>query len=359
VIWIWSSFIAFILVLLALDLGVFHRTAHVVKTKEALQWSAAWITLGLSFTVVVYFLYESHWFGIGQTLDLMSVSTDNPLGHNDGRTAALKFLTGYLIEKSLSVDNIFVIALVFGMVKVPALYRHRVLFWGILGALVMRGAMIAVGAQMIARFSWTIYLFGGILILTALKMLLMKEDDGDPSGSAVLKWSRKLMPVTDRFHGEHFFVKAGTKASHEAPVPGADEQLDHAVERAKPGTWMMTPLLLALIVVEFTDLVFAIDSIPAIFAITTDPFLVFTSNVFAILGLRSLYFALEGMIDRFHHLKTALALVLLLVGTKMLAHSWLKAVLGGNFTLWVLLMIVVILAGGVIASMLFPKIKES
>lgn len=357
-IWIWSSFIAFVLLLLALDLGVFHRKARVVTVKEALAWSAAWITLGLSFTGVVYFIYEHHWFGIGQTLDLMSVSPANPLGHNDGTAAALKFVTGYLIEKSLSVDNIFVIALVFGLVKVPALYRHRVLFWGILGALAMRGAMIAVGARMITRFSWTIYLFGGILILTALKMLFTKEDENDPAGSAVLKWSRKIMPVTDRYHGEHFFVKAGTKASHEAPIPGADEQVDRAVDRAKHGAWMMTPLLLALIVVEFTDLVFAVDSIPAIFAITTDPFLVFTSNVFAILGLRSLYFALEGMIDRFHHLKTALALVLLLVGTKMLAHSWLKAALGGNFTLWVLVLIVAILAGGVIASLLFPKMKR-
>jgi tellurite resistance protein TerC len=340
---IWSAFIAFVLFLLALDLGVFHREAHVVKTKEALAWSAGWITLGLAFTAVVYFLYESHWYGIGLTTDLMSVSEANPLGQNDGRTAALKFLTGYLIEKSLSVDNIFVIAMVFGMIKVPALYRHRVLFWGILGALVMRGIMIAVGAQMIARFSWTIYVFGGILILTALKMMFIKEDEGDPTGSAALRWARKVMPVTDRFHGEHFFVKAGSKASHEA----------------KHGTWMMTPLFLALIVVEFTDLVFAVDSIPAIFAITTDPFLVFTSNVFAILGLRSLYFALEGMIDKFHHLKTALALVLLLVGIKMMTHAWLKSVLGGNFNLWILLVILSILAGGVIASIAFPKHKES
>lgn len=355
---IWSSFIAFVLLLLALDLGVFHRRAHVVKTKEALKWSAVWISLGLAFTGVVYFLYESHWGGIGLTTDLMSVSELNPLGRNDGRSAALKFLTGYLIEKSLSVDNIFVIAMVFGMLKVPALYRHRVLFWGILGALVMRGAMIAVGAQMIARFSWTIYVFGGILILTALKMMFIKEDEGDPAGSAVLRWARKVLPVTDRFHGEHFLVKAGTKASHEPPVPGAGEQADHAVDRAKHGTWMMTPLLLALIVVEFTDLVFAVDSIPAIFAITTDPFLVFTSNVFAILGLRSLYFALEGMIDRFHHLKTALALVLLLVGVKMLAHSWLKSVLGGNFNLWILLLVLAILAGGVVASLVFPKINR-
>lgn len=353
-IWIWGAFIAFVLILLALDLGVFHRRAHVVKTKEALAWSAAWISLALAFTGVVHFLYEGHWQGIGLTMDLMSVSEANPLGYNHGRAAALKFLTGYLIEKSLSVDNIFVIAMVFGMMKVPALYRHRVLFWGILGALAMRGVMIAVGAKLIMSFSWVIYVFGGILILTALKMMFIKADEDDLRGGAVLRWTRRVLPVTDRYHGEHFFVKAGTAASHEAPVPGAEEQSDHAVDRAKRGAWMITPLLLALIVVEFADLVFAVDSIPAIFAITTDPFLVFTSNVFAILGLRSLYFALEGMIDRFHHLKTALALVLLLVGTKMMAHPWLKAVLGGNFNLWVLLLVVTILGGGVIASLVFP-----
>ncbi len=358
-IWIWCGFIAFVLALLALDLGVFHRKAHVVRVKEALAWSAAWITLGLSFTAVVYWLYEKHVFGIGLSTDLMSVTAANPLGRNDGAAAAMKYVTGYLIEKSLSVDNIFVISLVLGMIKVPPLYRHRVLFWGILGALLMRGVMIAVGTQMITRFSWTIYVFGGILILTALKMLLIKEDENDPAGGSILRWSRKLMPVTDRFHGEHFLVKAGTTASHEASVPGADVQEDRAVEKAEPGTWMMTPLLLALIVVEFTDLVFAVDSIPAIFAISTDPFLVFTSNVFAILGLRSLYFALEGMIDAFHHLKTALALVLLLVGFKMMAHSWMKSMLGENFTLWVLLGVLVILAGGVVASLALPKPKEA
>jgi tellurite resistance protein TerC len=358
-IWIWCAFIGFVLALLALDLGVFHRHAHEVKTKEALLWSCAWITLALAFTGVVYFIYEHHWCGIGLTTDLMSVSAANPLGHNDGSAAALKFLTGYFIEKSLSVDNIFVIAMVFAMIKVPALYRHRVLFWGILGALVMRGTMIAIGARLIERFSWTIYVFGGILILTALKMLFSKDDGPDPNDTAILRWARKVMPVADRFHGEHFFVKTGTKASHEAPVPGAAEQVDLAVDRAKPGTWLMTPLFLALIVVEFTDLVFAVDSIPAIFAITTDPFLVFTSNVFAILGLRSLYFALEGMIGAFHYLKTALALVLILVGVKMLTHSWLKAALGESFNLWVLAVVIAILAGGVIASLMFPKKKEA
>jgi len=358
-IWLWSGFIGFVLALLALDLGVFHRHAHVIKTKEALLWSAVWITLGLSFTGVIYFIYEHHWFGIGLTTDLMSVSAANPLGQNDGRAAALKFLTGYLIEKSLSVDNIFVIAMVFSMMKVPALYRHRVLFWGILGALLMRGVMIAIGVQLIMRFSWIIYVFGAFLLLTALKMLFIKDDGTDPMGSALMRWASKVMPVTDRFHGEHFFVRAGTQASHEAPVPGAAEQKDLAVDRAAPGIWMMTPLFMALIVVEFTDLVFAVDSIPAIFAITTDPFLVFTSNVFAILGLRSLYFALEGVIDTFHHLKTALALVLILVGVKMMTHTWLKEILGANFNLWVLLLVAAILAGGVIASLVLPDKRRA
>ncbi len=332
-VWIWSGFIAFVLLMLALDLGVFHREAHVVKTKEALLWSAVWITLGVAFTGVVYFLYESHWYGIGQTTDLMSVTAANPLGYNDGAAAALKFLTGYLIEKSLSVDNIFVIAMIFGMLKIPALYRHRVLFWGILGALVMRGAMIALGVQLIARFSWIIYVFGSILILTALKMLMIKDDPANPAGSGLLRWAQRTLPVTKEHHAEKFFVK--------------------------DAAWKMTPLFLALIVVEAVDVVFAVDSIPAIFAITTDPFLVFTSNVFAMLGLRSLYFALEGMIDQFHHLKTALALVLIVVGVKMMAHVWLKALLGAHFNLWVLLIVGAILAGGVIASIALPKAKEA
>ncbi len=332
-VWIWSGFIAFILLILALDLGVFHKDAHEVKPKEALIWSAIWIALGLSFTAVVYFLYRSHPYGIGQTVDLMSVSAANPLGHNEGPAAAIKYVTGYLIEKSLSVDNIFVIAMVFGMTRVPQKYRHRVLFWGILGALAMRGAMIAVGAALIAKFAWIVYVFGGILILTALKMLFVADGD-DPAGSAFIRHARKWLPVTDDFHGEHFFVRG----------PG--------------GRWMMTPLMLALLVVEFTDLVFAVDSIPAVFAITTDPFIVFTSNVFAILGLRSLYFALEGMIGKFRHLKTALALVLMLVGVKMLAHAPLKALLGDGFNLWVLALVAATLAGGVIASILDPEPVE-
>lgn len=355
---VWIGFTCLILALLALDLGVFHRKAHVVETKEALAWSAIWISLGLSFTAFIYFAYDGGWFGLGGAVDLMSVSPSNPMGHNDGFAAALKYLTGYLIEKSLSVDNIFVIALVFGMIGVPPLYRHRVLFWGILGALVMRAIMIALGVQLIARFSWIIYVFGGILILTALKMLLIKEDAADPAGSSLVRWARRYLPVTDSFHGEHFWVRAGTPAACEAAVPGAPIERDLVVENSRAGAWLMTPLFLALIVIEFTDLVFAVDSIPAIFAITTDPFLVFTSNVFAILGLRSLYFALEGMLSAFRYLKASLAVVLILVGVKMMTHIWLKQAIGEHFNLWVLAVVAGVLAAGVLASILIPEKKE-
>jgi tellurite resistance protein TerC len=256
-----------------------------------------------------------------------------------------------VVEKSLSVDNVFVIAMIFGFFAVPPIYQHRVLFWGILGALVMRGVMIGLGAKLIAEFQWVLYLFGVFLILTAVKMLVMKTDHSDPGANIVVKLTRRLVPVTSHFHGEHFLVRAGSAQSHEAEVPGAAELPDEAVERAKPGTWMITPLALALIMVETTDLIFAVDSIPAIFAITADPFLVFTSNVFAILGLRSLYFALAGAITAFRYLKVALAVVLAVVGVKMLTHTWLKALLGPNFNLYLLLVVLGILALGVAASL--------
>jgi len=359
-IWIWIGFLVFVLLMLALDLGVFHRTAHVVKVKEALAWSAVWVTLGLAFTGFVYVSYERHWMGLGlpppgdttTVVDLMAVTADNPQGINGGAGAAMSYITGYLIEKSLSVDNIFVIALIFASMAVPPIYQHRVLFWGILGALVMRGAMIAVGAQLIREFTWIIYVFGAFLILTGVKMLFIKGHT-DPSANVVVRMARRFLPVTDRFHGQHFFVRAGSTASHAAPVPGAGEETDAAVDRLEKlrrGAWMMTPLFLALLLVEFTDLIFAIDSIPAIFAITTDPFLVFTSNVFAILGLRSLYFALAGMIDAFRYLKPALATVLVLVGIKMMTHTQLKAWLGEHFNLYLLGAVLLILATGVVAS---------
>lgn len=345
-IWAWAAFVGFVLLLLFLDLGVFHRRAHVVKMKEALGWSAVWILLGLSFTVFIYFGYENHCVGLGSSVDAVDGIV------NDGRSAAIKYLTGYVVEKSLSVDNIFVISMIFGFFAVPSIYQHRVLFWGILGALVMRGAMIAVGAKLVSDYHWVLYVFGVFLIITAVKMLLLKTDHSDPNRNVLVRWTRRLFPITSRFHGEHFLVRAGSPASNESDLPGNAAVPDEAVQQAKPGRLMLTPLALALIMVETTDLIFAVDSIPAIFAITADPFLVFTSNVFAILGLRSLYFALAGMIGMFRYLKVSLALVLILVGAKMLAAPWLKEVLGANFNFYLLGLVFLVLAVGVAASWL-------
>jgi tellurite resistance protein TerC len=345
-IWVWLGFLTFILSMLALDLGVFHRKAHVVRFKEAIAWSTVWVVLGLAFTGLVYVGYERQWLGLGTAVDPVDGRV------NDGAAASVKYLTGYVVEKSLSVDNVFVIAMIFGFLAVPAMYQHRVLFWGILGALAMRGVMIAVGAQLVAQFHWVLYIFGALLVLTAVKMLLVKEH-ADPSRNVIVRLAKRLFPVTDRFHGEHYFVRAGSDASHAAPVPGAAAEQDEAVsrlERVRPGGLMMTPLFLALLMVEFADLVFAVDSIPAIFAITADPFLVFTSNAFAILGLRSLYFALAGMIGMFRYLKVALSAVLALVGGKLLTAGWLKETVGPDFNLYLLGVVVLILSAGVIAS---------
>jgi tellurite resistance protein TerC len=344
-IWAWSGFIAFVLLMLALDLGVLHRKASVISVPQALRWSAVWIALGLSFAVFVHFAYDGQWFGLGTVVDAVDGMT------NDGARATEKYLTGYIVEKSLSVDNIFVIVMIFSFFAVPALYQHRVLFWGILGALVMRGAMIGLGAKLIAEFHWILYLFAAFLILTAVKMLFLKTEQGDPNQNIVVRLVRRLFPVTARFHGEHFVVRAGSAASHEREVPGADDVPDEVVDRARPGTLLLTPLALALIMVETTDLIFAVDSIPAIFAITADPFLVFTSNVFAILGLRSLYFALAGMVEKFRYLKVALALVLLVVGLKMLFAGWLKVVLGQHFNVILLTVVLAILTAGVASSL--------
>jgi tellurite resistance protein TerC len=352
-IWIWIAFIAFVLLMLALDLGVFHRNAHVVSVKEALVWSGVWLALGLTFAVFVYFSYEAQWFGLGSMADVVDGLP------NDGATATEKYLTGYIVEKSLSVDNIFVIAMLFGFFAVPPLYQHRVLFWGILGALILRGAMIALGAKLIAEFHWVLYLFAGFLILTAIKMLFLKTEETDPNKNVVVRLTRRLFPVTKRFHGEHFFVRAGAPASYESETPGAPAVRDEIVEAARPGTVLLTPLALALVMVETTDVIFAVDSIPAIFAITGDPFLVFTSNVFAILGLRSLYFALAGMVNKFRYLKVSLGLVLMLVGIKMLLAEWLKLALGKHFNLYLLTVVLSILAGGVAASVLAERRRVS
>jgi len=286
-----------------------------------------WIALGLSFAVFVYFAYEGRWFGLGTVAD----SVDGLM--NDGARATEKYLTGYVVEKSLSVDNIFVIAMLFGFFAVPPLYQHRVLFWGILGALVLRGVMIGLGAKLIAEFHWVLYVFAVFLILTAVKMLFLKTEESDPNRNIVVRLTRRIFPVTQQHHGQKFVVRGGT------------------------GQIMLTPLALALIMVETTDVIFAVDSIPAIFAITGDAFLVFTSNVFAILGLRSLYFALAGMVDKFRYLKVALAAVLLVVGVKMLTAEWLKVVLGERFNLVLLAVVLGILVAGVAGSLLADRIR--
>ncbi len=264
--WLWAGFNLFILAMLALDLGVFHRKAHAVSLREATTWSAVWITLALLFNAGIWIF--------------------------SGPEAGVQFLTGYLIEKSLSVDNIFVMALLFGYFAVPAIHQHRVLFWGILGALVMRAAFILAGAALLAAFHWIIYVFGAFLIITGLKMALVRDTEIHPEKNPVLRLVRRLVPVTPDYRGGHFFVREN-------------------------GRRWATPLFLVLVLVETTDLVFAVDSIPAIFAVTADPFLVYTSNIFAILGLRSLYFLLAGVMQKFIYLKLGLSAILVFVGTKM------------------------------------------
>jgi tellurite resistance protein TerC len=344
--WLYAGFLGLVFVFLALDLGVFNKKAHVVSVREAMGWSALWMSMALLFAVFIYYAYDGHWLGLGTTID--------PVDHtiNDGGKAALKYLTGYLIELSLSVDNLFVIAVIFSSFGVPGIYQHRVLFWGILGALVMRGAMIGIGAVLIAQFHWILYVFGAFLIYTAYGMLSFKVENPDPQKNIVVRYARRLLPVTSHFHGEHFFIRAGD------PTDSPPSHRDPALENAKPGTLMMTPLFLALLVVEFCDVVFAVDSVPAIFSITADPFIVFTSNVFAILGLRSLFFALAGMLNRFHLLEVSLAIVLALVGVKMLVGHWLKDLFGPDYNFYVLALVVIILVGGVVASLLKPAHED-
>jgi tellurite resistance protein TerC len=352
----YAGFVCLVLLLLALDLGVFHRKAHVISIKEALGWSAFWIALGLSFGIFIYFGYEMNWLGLGLTQDMNSAITiDGRAVYNTGSSATVKYITGYLVEKSLAVDNIFVIAMLFSFFAVPAMYQHRVLFWGIVGALIMRGAMIALGAQLLREFTWIIYVFGVFLIATGIKMLVMKAAHTDPNKNIVVRLTRRLIPITERFHGQHFFLRAGSAAGREPVVPDGEIMPDNAVESARKGALLATPLFLALIMIEVTDLIFAVDSIPAIFAITADPFLVFTSNVFAILGLRSLYFALAGMIDRFQYLKVSLAFVLMIVGIKMMIHGWLKEILGQHFNLYLLGAVICVLLAGVVVSLMKPR----
>jgi tellurite resistance protein TerC len=301
-------FIAFnagVLAVLAIDLGIFNKKAHAATVREAATWSAVWIALSLGFAGLVLRLY--------------------------GKEPALEFVTGYLIEYSLSIDNIFVIVLIFSYFRIPEKYQHRVLFWGIIGALVMRGAMIGAGTLLIQRFHWIIYVFGAFLIFTGIRMATHDEADIEPEANPILRLVRRILPITHDYRGQEFFVK-------EPPTRGA------------PPAIMATPLFVVLILVETTDLIFAVDSIPAIFAVTRDPFIVYTSNVCAILGLRSLYFLLAGVINKFHLLKLGIAAVLTFVGVKMLLSGTYESPIHLS-----LLGIVGVLAVAVIASIAFPR----
>jgi tellurite resistance protein TerC len=326
--WAYVGFIGLVIVFLALDLGVFHREAHEVSMKEAVSWSVVWLTCGIAFSAFVYQAYEKHWLGLG-----LDTPKYNPAynaadsasqliisGEVQGAEAAKQYLVGYVVEKSLAMDNIFVIALIFSFFAVPAKYQHRVLFWGIIGALVMRGGMIFLGAELIMKYQWILIIFGGFLILTALKMALIKGND-DPGQNAAVKLCRKVFRVTEFYDGQKFFTKRTVKPTYSRDAATGKDVMDPPPPGSLSPKWAITPLFLALILVEITDLVFAVDSIPAIFAITPDPFIVFTSNIFAILGLRALYFCLAAMIAKFRFLKPALILILAFVGVKLLLLS--------------------------------------
>jgi tellurite resistance protein TerC len=299
---VWIGFGLFVVAMLALDLGVFHRKSHEVSLKEALTWSAVWIGLALIFNAAIY-----HW---------------------DGGEKALQFFTGYVVELSLSVDNLFVFLLIFGYFKVPERYRHKVLFWGIVGALIMRAVFLAAGITLVSKFHWIIYCFGVLLIISGIKMALQKDKEVHPERNPVLKLFRRFMHVTPEFEGGRFFVK-------------------------RNGQLLATPLFVVLLILESTDLVFAVDSVPAVLSITHDPFIVYTSNVFAILGLRSMFFALEGIMHRFHHLHYGLSAVLVFVGAKMLLSGFYK------IPTWIsLLFIVSILAVSIIASLVSKQTAQ-
>ena len=328
-IWAWIGFLLFIAVVLALDLGVFNRKAHAPSLREAMAFTAGTVVMAGVFAAFIYFAYDAHWLGLGRAIDHIDGQV------NGGRLAAVKFLTGYVVELSLSMDNVFVIALIFEHLRVPLMYQHRVLFWGILGALVMRGTMIGVGAQLVARYHWILFLFGAFLVFTGVRMLFQStKEQEEEVESWVTRWLRRHFPVTDRFHEQHFLVELN-------------------------GRRFLTPLAVALVLVETTDLIFAVDSIPAIFAITADPFLVFTSNVFAILCLRSLYFGLAGLIQKFRYLKVSLALVLAIVGVKMLAGGWISSWMGEVANFWLLGVIFAVLLGGGVASWLADRRRPS
>jgi tellurite resistance protein TerC len=281
---IWAAFFAIFIGVLALDLGVLHRDSRTMSVPQALGWTVIWIIVALCFAGLVYGVYEYQWLG-----------WETGPGMPEGSEAAVQFVSGYLLEWSLSVDNIFVIAVIFSFMKIPEQYQYRVLFWGIVGAIVLRGAMIGMGAVLIHSFDWMFYVFGAILLLTAARMLKSEEDQFDPGKSVLVKIARRAFPLAERLDGDRFFTREN-------------------------GALAATPLFVTLLLVDFADVVFAVDSIPAIFAVTQDPFIVFTSNAFAILGLRSLYFAIAGLMTMFKYLKLSLIFVLAFVGVKMMLH---------------------------------------
>jgi len=293
-----GAFLAFVAIMLALDLGILHRKAHEVRFREAAIWTGVVVAVALLFNVLVYFLYENHWLDLGLNVPVLgSPDETRTMG---GAEAARTFFAAYILEQSLSMDNVFVMAVIFSSLGIPGKYQHRVLFWGILGALIMRGGMIAVGTALIERVAWIVYVFGGVLIITAIKMAFTHTETVDPSSSRVVRVMSKFLPITHEFDGQKFFTRINARL-------------------------FGTPLLVALLMIEFTDLIFAIDSIPAVFSITADPFIVFTSNVMAILGLRSLYFCLSSIIQKLKYLKPALVVVLLFAGVKMcLVHTPFK-----------------------------------
>jgi tellurite resistance protein TerC len=315
---VWIGFLALFLALLFLDLSVLHREAAELSVRQALSWTAVWVSVAFSFTFVIYGLYEYRWFDF-----------EPWLGTTSGWDAVVQFVTGYLLEWSLSVDNIFVIALIFAYLKIPTLYQYRVLFWGIVGAIVLRGMMIAAGTALLAQFDWMFYVFGAVLLVSALRMLRDDDEDRDFGSSFPARLVRRFIPVTEKLDRARFFVR-------------------------RDGRLYATPLFVALIMVELTDVVFAVDSIPAILAVTRDPFLVFTSNAFAILGLRSLYFAVAGLMSMFRYLRYSLVLILAFVGVKMLLVS--RYHVPNMVSLGI---IVGTLAGGIIASLVATRIERA
>jgi tellurite resistance protein TerC len=311
--WFYLGFTVFVLGMLALDLGVFHRRAHEVSFKEATIWSVVWISLALVFNVGFYYYAASQF-----PADV-------------AWTKSLEFLTGYVVEKALSIDNIFVFVMVFGYFAIPAKFQHRVLFYGILGALIFRAIFIGAGSWLM-QFHWVIYIFGAFLVLTGIKMMLVPDKEIEPEKNFLIRLFKRFVPVTHELHGQNFFVRRG--------------QILYA-----------TPLFIALLFLELTDIIFAVDSVPAIFALTNEPLIVFTSNIFAILGLRAMYFMLAGAVDKFHLLKYGLSVVLIFVGLKMV---YLNDAFGGKFPIsWSLLFIGMTIGASIIVSLLFPKISET